>query len=104
MAPSNEPIRLEQADLFAPHVEAYIEERAALKRACPEINPYPLTCRTRNSAWFYLGLPCAAAAIPAWPILGPFIDATPGRKFKTASLWLFPPSPPPTGFSWGPPK
>src|ERR1051325_6008698 len=74
MAPSKEPLRLEQGDLFSPHVEAYLEERAALKRAMPDIEPQPLIIRILYSAYFYLSMACMIGALIGWMILEPFFD------------------------------
>ena len=58
----NEPLRLDQDALYAPKVEAYLEELAVLRRAVPEVEPRPLVMRILFSSYFYLSLASARTA------------------------------------------
>lgn len=92
MPTSNEPIRLDHADLFTPTVDAYIEERAALKKGMPEVEPQSLFFRILYANYFYLSIACAVGAIVGWLILEPFFDDNDQaeREFNAAQLLMFP--------------
>ena len=71
---SNEPIRLEQSDLFSPEVDRFIEERSALRKATPEADDQSLLVRVLYSSWFYLSIACGIGAGIAWACLEPFFN------------------------------
>jgi hypothetical protein len=72
MSPSNQPLRLNSDDLYSPQVEEYLQERAALRNALPEVEPQPLLVRIFLSSYFYLSVAGATGALCAWGILEPF--------------------------------
>jgi len=80
-----EPMRLEQSDLFSPRVESYLEERAALKRAMPDVEPQPLFIRIIYSGYFYLSLAAMLGAIVGWGLLEPFYEERGHRDGSAAS-------------------
>ena len=49
MSSPNQPLRLNQDDLFSPRVDAYLEEHEALRRAVPEVEPQPLLIRIHRA-------------------------------------------------------
>jgi hypothetical protein len=74
MSASNQPLRLDQSDLFSPKVEEYLEERAALRRAMPDVEEQSLFRRIVFSSYCYLGVACTIGAIVSWMIVEPFKD------------------------------
>src|SRR5215471_13762365 len=91
MPTSNEPIRLDSADLFSPKVEAYLEEQAVLRRDIPEIPTRPLLARIFFSSYFYLSVASGLGALCAWAILEPFFDDREiGRGLHIAHVLYFP--------------
>lgn len=70
----NDPIRLDREDLYAPKVEAYLEEQAVLNRPVPEVEPRPLLARIFLSSYFYLSVASGLGALCAWALLEPFLD------------------------------
>ncbi len=92
MPQANEPLRLNETDLFSPQVESYLEERAALRRPMPEFDPQPLIVRIVYSNYFYLSVACLIGALVGWGILEPFFE---DRSIHTegihvAALLMFP--------------
>jgi Inner membrane component of T3SS, cytoplasmic domain len=71
---ANEPLRLDENELYSPKVEAYLEEQAMLRRPIPEAETQSLLTRILFSSYFYLGLASGAGGFLAWGILEPFID------------------------------
>jgi hypothetical protein len=69
-----EPLRLSAADLFSPHVDAFLEEQAMLNRALPEAAAQPWVVRVLYSSYFYLSLASGLGAFVAWLIIEPFIN------------------------------
>ena len=82
-------MRLDQSDLFSPKVEEYLEERAALRRAMPDIEPQSLIRRIVFSPYFYLSIACAIGAFIAWAIWEPFISESDEERGLLGIL-LFP--------------
>lgn len=80
MPPSDQPLRLDQDDLFSSKVEEYLQERAALRGAMPEIEPTPLLVRIVLSSYFYLSVAGMAGALVAWGILEPFFHDGVARR------------------------
>jgi hypothetical protein len=74
MAGSNQPLRLDQDDLFSPRVDAYLEEQQVLRRDIPEAPPTPLVLRILYSSCFYLSIAGGAGALCAWALMEPFMD------------------------------
>ena len=93
---ADQPLRLDQEDLYSPRVEAFLEERDALRRGIPDIAPTPLIVRILYSSCFYLSVAGAVGALAAWAILEPFahqafLDMRQNeRKFHLVLLLLFP--------------
>lgn len=73
MSPSNQPLRLDSEDLYSPRVEEYLEERAALRNAMPEVEPQPLLIRIFYSSYFYLSVAGAVGGLVAWGLMEPFV-------------------------------
>ncbi|HEV3165433.1 MAG TPA: FHA domain-containing protein [Isosphaeraceae bacterium] len=92
MSSSSEPLRLDQKDLFAPQVEAYLEEQQVLRRAMPEVERKPFLIRLIYSSYFYLSIASGLGAFVAWMILEPFFDDQQIAQggFQVAGLLLFP--------------
>ena len=74
MSSPNEPIRLEQSDLYSPKIEAYLEEQDLRRRPIPEFAPQPFLLRVLYSSYFYLSLTSGLGAFLAWALLEPFFD------------------------------
>src|SRR5262245_23281181 len=92
MSPHEEPLRLDREDLFSPRVDAFLEEREALRRGVPETSPQSLLVRILYSSWFYLSIAGALGALVGWAILEPFFDdaALAREGFDLAAVLLFP--------------
>src|SRR5438445_8494100 len=92
MSLPDEPLRLNESDLYSPRVDAYLEEQAVLQRAIPEAEPRPLLVRILFSSYFYLSLASAAGALCAWAILEPFFNeqALGEDRFNLAHVLMFP--------------
>lgn len=86
---SHEPLRLSADDLFAPSVDAFLDEQAMASRAMPEVEPQPWILRFLYSSYFYLSLAGGLGAMVAWMLIEPFISES-----EHSSLWalllLFP--------------
>ena len=89
------PIRLDRDDLFAPHVDQFLEERESLRRAVPETPRQPWIVRLLYSAVFYLSLAGGVGALLAWAVLEPFFvefqerGQRPG-EFPIVNFLMFP--------------
>jgi hypothetical protein len=92
MSTPQDPIRLDQGDLYSPRVEAYLEEQEVLRRPVPETPPAPLLVRIFYSGYFYLSLASGLGAFLAWAVLEPFFDETAiaRRELSVANLLIFP--------------
>ncbi len=71
---SQEPLRLTEEDLFAPKVDAFLDEQSMLSRALPEIETQPWILRVVYSSYFYLSLASGLGAFVGWMIFEPFIS------------------------------
>ena len=89
---ADQPLRLDQEDLYSPRVEAYLEERDALRRGVPDIPPTPLVLRILYSSCFYLSVAGGLGAFVAWLILEPFINEGNMKRGEVpiAGMLLFP--------------
>lgn len=85
---TNNPIRLDENDLFSPKVEAFLEEQAALRRAVPEAVQQPLVLRILYSSYFYLSLAGAIGAFLAWMLLEPHLHEGTAREERSSIPWL----------------
>ncbi|MHB1560139.1 MAG: FHA domain-containing protein [Isosphaeraceae bacterium] len=85
----HQPLRLSADDLFAPSVDAFLDEQAMASRAMPEVEPQPWILRVFYSSYFYLSLAGGLGAMVAWMVMEPFINES-----EHSSLWalllLFP--------------
>jgi hypothetical protein len=91
MTAPQKPIRLEEADLYSPRVEAYLEEQAVLRRPVPEVSPQPFLVRLFYSTYFYLSLASGLGALLAWALLEPFFDERQAQEgFDLVSTLFFP--------------
>jgi hypothetical protein len=92
MSSSKEPLRLDHDDLYAPQVDAYLQDQEALRRGVPETTPQPLVVRILYSSYFYLSLAGALGALCAWAVLEPFFDDSKlaEQGFHLAHVLMFP--------------
>ena len=92
MSFSNDPIRLDKADLYSPAVESYLEMQRALRRDVGDLVPQPLVIRVIYSSWFYLAIASGTGALIAWFFLEPFIDDNliAEREVDLSGLLIFP--------------
>ncbi len=85
----HEPLRLSEHDLFAPSVDAFLDEQAMASRAMPEVEPQPWILRFFYSSYFYLSLAGGLGAMVAWMMIEPFINES-QRGTMWIGLLLFP--------------
>jgi FHA domain len=93
MSVPQEPLRLDNEDLFSPRVDAYLEERDALARGMTDIPRPALVLRVIYASWFYLAVAGGLGAFTAWALLEPFLDDTAlveQRASIVAGILLFP--------------
>lgn len=92
MTSSNEPIRLDQSDLYSPAVESYLQMQNALRRGMEDLEPQPWLVKVVYSSWFYLAIASAAGGLVAWACVEPFIDdgAAAGGGNSAGLLFIFP--------------
>ncbi len=84
-----EPIRLSADDLFAPAVDAFLDEQEMVNRAMPEVRPQPWILRFLYSSYFYLSLASGLGAMVAWMMIEPFMNEGQERTLWVGIL-LFP--------------
>src|SRR5438128_784432 len=89
------PLRLGRDDLFAPHVDQFLEERESLRRAVPETPRQPWFVRLFYSSVFYLSIAGGLGALLAWALLEPFFDEAAvrmhrGDDFPIVAFLMFP--------------
>ncbi len=70
----HEPLRLSADDLFAPSVDAFLDEQAMASRAMPEVEPQPWILQFLYSSYFYLSLAGGLGAMVGWMIVEPFYN------------------------------
>jgi hypothetical protein len=90
MSSPNEPLRLDENDLFGPRVDAYLEEQQMLRRDIPEVPPPPLLIRIIYSSYFYLSLAGAIGAFCAWAIIEPFLTKNGVENIRESNIlaWM----------------
>ena len=89
---ADQPLRLDQEDLYSPRVDAYLEEHDALRRNVPDVEPQSLLVRILYSSYFYLSVAGGLGAFVGWLILEPFFEESVlgQEKVQLAALLLFP--------------
>ena len=92
MSIPNEPMRVDQRDLYSPQVENYLQMQQALRRSVGDLAPQPLVIRVIYSSWFYLAVASGLGAFLAWMVLEPFFHEGAGgqREVDLTGLLLFP--------------
>jgi hypothetical protein len=84
MPTPDQPLRLEQHDLYSPQVEDFLGQQDALRQAVPEVAPPPLIVRILYSSCFYLSIAGGLGALCAWGILEPFYEEAFERRNRGA--------------------
>jgi hypothetical protein len=92
MSASNEPLRLTDADLHAPEVQAYLDMHEALRRDLGDLPTQPLLVRVIYASWFYLAITSGTGALLAWAMLEPFFNdrAIAQQGVQPVAILLFP--------------
>jgi hypothetical protein len=85
-------LKLTAADLYAPAVDAYLDEQATLNRNVPESEAPSWIARFFYASYLYLSLASGLGGFVAWLLIEPFFEDDLGGepKFQWAAILMFP--------------